>query len=46
MAIQCPNRDMKAVIYMLLNLKGKIRAKDKNMDIISIDKMFKALELD
>lgn len=44
MAIRCPNRDMKAVIYMLLNLKGKTKAKDKNMDIISIDKMFKAMD--
>lgn len=35
---------MKAVIYMLLNLKGKTKAKDKNMDIINIDKMFKAMD--
>ena len=45
-AIWCPNRDMNAVTYILLYLKGKIRAKDKNTDIISIEKMFKAMEQD
>ena len=37
---------MNAVTYILLYLKGKIRAKDKNTDIISIEKMFKAMEQD
>ena len=46
MAIWCPNRDMNTVTYILLNLEGKIRAKDKNTDIISIEKMFKAMEQD
>lgn len=46
MPIRYPNRNIKTVSYVILDLKEEIRARDKNMNIISIQIEFKVMELD
>lgn len=36
MPIRYPNRDVETVSYVILDLKGEIRARDENTDTISI----------
>lgn len=46
MPIKYPNRDVKTFSYVILDLKGEIKARDKNRNIISFQEEFKVMELD